>query len=121
MKKGMIDMKINEIEKNEWKEVFDLYFEEKERFGDSVTIEDVLESMRRCESCDKLVLTSEDELPTITSWKGEVLHCCDECYKDELENQWVLLPEVDEPDEYQEYVDRKLASEWESQNENLAL
>ena len=75
-------MKINEIEKNEWKEVLDLYFEEKGRYGDSVTIEDVVESMRRCEICGKLELT-DDELPTITTWRGETLHCCTECYEEE--------------------------------------
>lgn len=103
-------MKINEIEKNEWKEVLDLYFEEKERFGDSVTIEDVLESMRRCESCGKLELT-DDELPTITTWRGETLHCCTECYEDEMDDQKYSTPGFEEPDEYQEYIDNKLISE----------
>lgn len=103
-------MKINEIEKNEWEEVFDLYFEEKERFGDSVTIEDVLESMRRCESCGKLELT-DDELPTITTWKGETLHCCIECYKDEMDDQKYFTPGFEEPDEYQKYIDYQLISE----------
>lgn len=103
-------MKINEIEKNEWKEVFDLYFEEKKRCGDSVTIEDVLESMRRCESCGKLELT-DDELPTITTWKGETLHCCTECYEDEMDDQKYFTPGFEEPDEYQEYIDYQLISE----------
>ena len=103
-------MKINEIKKNEWKEVLDLYFEEKERFGDSVTIEDVLESMRRCESCGKLELT-DDELPTITTWRGETLHCCAECYEDEMDDQKYFTPGFEEPDEYQEYVDYQLISE----------
>ena len=98
-------MKINEIEKNEWKEVLDLYFEEKKRCGDSVTIEDILESIRRCESCGKLELT-DDGLPTITTWKGETLHCCTECYEDEMDNNY-----EDEKDEYQEYIDNKLISE----------
>lgn len=98
-------MKINEIEKNEWKEVLDLYFEEKRRCGDSVTIEDVLESMRRCESCGKLELT-DDELPTITTWKGETLHCCTECYEDEMDKNY-----EDEKDDYQEYIDYQLISE----------
>lgn len=89
-------MKINEIGKNEWKEVFDLYFEEKQRYGDSVTIEDVLESMRRCESCGKLELT-DDELPTITTWKGEILHCCIECYEDEIDND----SDYNDDDEYE--------------------
>lgn len=89
-------MKINEIEKNEWKEVLDLYFEEKRRCGDSVTIEDVLESMRRCESCGKLELT-DDELPTITTWKGKILHCCTECYEDEIDNDH----DYNDDDEYE--------------------
>lgn len=101
-------MKINEIEKNEWKEVFDLYFEEKKRFGDHVTIEDVLESMRRCESCGKLELT-DDELPTITTWKGDILHCCIECYEDEMDSD--CRYDNDEPDYYQEYIDYQLTSE----------
>lgn len=98
-------MKINEIEKNEWKEVLDLYFEEKKRCGDSVTIEDILESIRRCESCGKLELT-DDELPTITTWRGETLHCCTECYEDEMDNNY-----EDEKDDYQEYIDYQLISE----------
>ena len=89
-------MKINEIEKNEWKEVLDLYFEEKGRYGDSVTIEDVLESIRRCESCGKLELT-DYELPTITTWKGETLHCCTECYEDEIDNDH----DYNDDDEYE--------------------
>lgn len=98
-------MKINEIEKNEWKEVLDLYFEEKGRCGDSVTLEDVLGSMRRCENCGKLELT-DDELPTITTWRGEILHCCTECYEDEMDNNY-----EDEKDDYQEYIDYQLISE----------
>ena len=104
-------MKINEIEKNEWKEVFDLYFEEKERFGDSVTIEDILAYTRRCENCDKLVLVDDmtDELPTIEAWNHETLHCCNECYEDEMDSDCHY--DNDEPDYYQEYIDYQLVSE----------
>ena len=102
-------MKIKEIEKNEWKEVLDLYFEEKKRCGDSVTIEDVLESMRRCESCGNLVMTDgvNDELPVCKTWKGEEVHCCDECFEDIMsDNEF-----TDDYDYYQDYMDHKLVSE----------
>lgn len=92
-------MKINEIEKNEWKEVLDLYFEEKGKYGDSVTIEDVVESMRRCESCGNLVMTDgvNDELPVCKTWKGEEVHCCDECFEDEIDSDC----HYDNDDEYE--------------------
>ena len=102
-------MKINEIEKNEWKEVFDLYFEEKKRCGDSVTIEDVLGSISRCESCGKLVFS--DDLFMVENSGCGILHYCDECYQEELDDEKYFTPGFEEPDDYQEYIDYQLVSE----------
>lgn len=100
-------MKINEIEKNEWEELLDLYFKEKKIFGDGVIIEDIIACTRRCEGCEKLVLVSDqdDELPTIETWKHEILHCCDECCEEEIDNV------EDDYDEYDAYIDYKLMLE----------
>lgn len=95
-------MKIKDIKDNEWKGIVDMYLKDKQYQSEDYTLEDMLKCVRRCENCGELVLVdfNTDELPTITTWRGKTIHCCEKCILEDNEKNY-----EDENSEWSYFVD----------------
>ena len=79
-------IKMNELNKKELQEVVELYEETRNSFSWLITLEEfVRDYVRRCDNCGQFIVLddTDDELIEDTTWKGEHICVCRDCYDDE--------------------------------------
>lgn len=76
-------IKMNELNEKELQEVVELYEETRNSFTWLITLEEfVRDYVRRCENCGQFIVLAnpDDELIEDTTWKGETIYVCHDCY-----------------------------------------
>lgn len=79
-------VKMNELNEKELQEVVKLWIETRDSFSWLITLEEfVKDYVRRCENCGQFIVLDDanDELVEDTTWKGETIYVCQDCYDDE--------------------------------------
>lgn len=79
-------IKMNELNEKELQEVVELWIETRDSFSWLITLEEFMKYyVRRCENCGQFIVLddADDELIEDTTWKGETIHVCQDCYDDE--------------------------------------
>lgn len=76
-------IKMNELNEKELQEVVELWIETRDSFCWLITLEEfVNDYVRRCENCGEFIVLgdADDELIEDTTWKGETIYVCHDCY-----------------------------------------
>lgn len=79
-------VEMNELNKKELHEIVDLWIATRDSFSWLITLEEFMKDyVRRCENCGQFIVLddADDELIEDTTWKGETIHVCQDCYDDE--------------------------------------
>ena len=100
-------MELKDIKYYEFSELKKLHEEMVEANGDAWTIDDTIHCMRICDRCVESVIPAADGgLPVVRNWDGRLLHCCEECYNELKEDEY--LDNNCESDEYDKWHDKML-------------
>lgn len=86
-------MKINELNERELQEVVKLWIETRDSFCWLITLEEfVTDYIRRCENCGEFVVLDDidEELIKDTTWRGNIISVCQNCYNEEHKNYEVV-------------------------------
>lgn len=79
-------VEMNELNKKELHEIVDLWIATRDSFSWLITLEEFMKDyVRRCENCGHFIVLddADDELIEDTTWKGEHIRVCQDCYDDE--------------------------------------